>query len=148
MVSATLSPVSLPLGNTRRNPRPPLRTTQMKGLLTMTDRPSQGVELRLSPFEGKHLSEFLEQVSRETHGEFDRDVLEVARDKLDDARVLALWLRENVLLELQPAEAAEVLEALAASLATEDLPSEGRASLASVRDKLAASLPRDLAVRV
>ena len=120
----------------------------MKGLLTMNDRPSQGVELRLSPFEGKHLSEFLEQMPRETHGEFDRDVLEAARDKLDDARALASWLRENVTLELQPAESAEVLEALAASLATEDLPSEARASLASVRDKLTACLPRTLAARI
>jgi hypothetical protein len=148
VVLVTLSPVSLPLGTTRRNPRRPLRTTQMKGLLTMNHQPSQGIELRLSPFEGKHLSEFLERAAGETHGEFHRNTLEAARDKLDDARVLALWLRENVLLEFQPSEAAEVLAALAANLATEDLPSEARASLAGVRDKLAACLPRDLAVRI
>ena len=113
----------------------------------MKSQHSRNVGLTFSQLEAKHLSMFLQRMLEGNHRKFNPDVLEAAQEKLADARALALWLREKVALELQPREAIEVLEALAADLATEGLPPEAHASLAGVRDELAASLPRRVAVR-
>ena len=113
----------------------------------MRSRHSRNVGLTFSQLEAEHLSVFLKRMLEGNHGKASSDVLEAAQEKLADARALALWLREKVSLELQPPEATEVWEALDAGLAAAKSLPEAHASLARVRDELAASLPRGVAAR-
>ena len=66
--------------------------------------------------------------------------LESLQDKLEDARTIALWLRENATLELNPDELQICLQAVDSSLTTVDPNDENRARMERLGHRLAKGL--------
>jgi hypothetical protein len=113
--------------------------------MTRHDRQSpEIVTIELSQLEGRELFAFLDTLIAKEARKSNVAALEAAQDMLGGANALALWLRENVVLDLRADEAAEVLEALLASLSDDRTPQEAHAPLAAVRDKLNNSLSGSL----
>ena len=98
--------------------------------------------VELSQFEGRQLATFLDGLIERSGNTPGLDSLTTARDKLEEANSVAQWLRENVALELPPAEAQAVLDTLPP---TPDAEAQTAAALADVREKLSRCLSRRVA---
>ena len=72
--------------------------------------------------------------------------IEKSLDKLEDAQTAALWLRENVTLELDPNELQISLQAVDRSLTRADPNDENGARMERLRKRLALALNGDHAV--
>jgi hypothetical protein len=89
----------------------------------MSDQPPhETARLTLSPLEGQRLFGFLTGLAE--HGELETGFsgLDDFLDILDDANALAIWLRENVNIELEGPEAAKAMAALESMLAEKGFP--------------------------
>ena len=74
--------------------------------------PPETISITLSPIEGQQLFAFLTEVVESGAPGTDFSELDELLDKVGDANAAALWLRENVNLELEGQEAARVREIL------------------------------------
>ncbi len=98
---------------------------------------SNAIEINLSQFAGRKLLGFLETTIQQVHSELAADTTEAILDKLGDANAVAVWLRENVTLDLERNEAVLVQEALGTMLEKETSEAEEDcAMLTAVREKL------------
>jgi len=104
------------------------------------------VSIELSQFEGHKLFDFIEGLIQGIGTESKINALKEAQDKLGDANALALWLRENITLELHHSEAIRLLDMLPAGHEEGDRSQEVQVALASIRGKLITCLPGDLAL--
>ncbi len=103
------------------------------------------VMIELTPLEGRQLVTYLDGLIEQAGTIPSLETLKAARDKLADANALALWLRENVALDLQPGEARAVRDALPAKPEQEHQPQEAAAALTVIRERLSACLSRRVA---
>lgn len=78
---------------------------------------SESVRVEFSPVEGQQLMALLKELIDQTDAGPDLELLLALHEKLADANVLAAWLRENVALDMQPAEVSRFVETLGARLA-------------------------------
>ncbi len=95
------------------------------------------LHVELTQTEAAQLLSVLEDLCADRLVAFDRDLLETALDRLGDAATLAIWLRENVVLDLPANSAGEVASAL--DKWPGDMTSRvgSRESFISIREKLA-----------
>jgi hypothetical protein len=96
------------------------------------------LRVELSSFEAAQLSGFLEErIQRRHHLECDVSSVHLAVERLLDATMAAIWLRENVFWEMTFGEAFEVQDALSSELAKERT---GEPDRADVLDNIIAKL--------
>ena len=100
------------------------------------ERPTETVHVEFSTFEGLQLLTFLERLDERGKPGAGAGSLAEVVSKLSDALALAMWLRERVILDLSPTEAAEVVRALQTNLGRGDRPRETHAALQAVGRKL------------
>ena len=101
---------------------------------------SSVVCVELSPFEAQQLQECLDGLIAAADPVSSPTALTAARDTIADANALALWLRENVTIELPQADAHAVLKALPAE--SESPSSPEVAALTAARSKFSQCLSR------
>ncbi len=92
--------------------------------------------VELSLFEARQVQRFLDGLIAQADTVSNVTVLAAARDRVSDASALALWLRENVTLDLPPDDAQTVLEVLSAEAVPPSTPQDAAAALAAARSKL------------
>ena len=100
------------------------------------------VYLELSRFQGHHLSHLLEDTIEQRNDQFHLETLLAAQDQVEDANLIATWLRENVALELESQQASQLLEVLQTRVGTSDSPSSRKETkiLTEIRDRIAECL--------
>ena len=76
--------------------------------------------LLLTPLESRTLLDILNQAVQWPESASDLSVLLSARDKLDDADGIAMWLRENVAFELTSREALMIAKSLQGQIRIEE----------------------------
>ena len=109
-------------------------------MISYDDMP-ETVEMTLTQPEGRHLLEFLESSGGNGYAEEFPPTLRAVEERLDDASALAGWLREYVRLELDSAEAADLLGLMSTPLKEEwSISGEAESALATVREKVAGCL--------
>ena len=105
------------------------------------------ISIELSQFEGLQLFEFIEGLIRRVDVESEINTLEGVQEKLGDTNALALWLREDVTLELHHNEVMQLLDYLSARHEQADLSPESQVALAGITNKLSTCLPGDFALQ-
>jgi len=101
--------------------------------------------LQLALLESETLYNALDQAICSANPASDATI-EKSLDKLEDAQTAALWLRENVTLELDPNELQVFLQAVDRSLTNVDPNDENGARMERLRKRLALTLNGDHAV--
>ena len=99
------------------------------------------VLVTLSQFEGQRLFAFLSELVESGDPKTDFSVLDELLDKVGDANALALWLRENVYVELEGREVAKVREVLKNRSPEKCVASQADTVLLGIQGKLAEYLP-------
>ncbi len=94
----------------------------------------------LSPFEARQLQQFLDGQIAQAHTSSNITALTAARDSLAEANAVALWLRENVTLDLPRDDAHAVLGVLSAEPVSPDTPQDVATALAAARSELSQRL--------
>ena len=103
--------------------------------------PPKTVRLTLSPSEGRRLFGFLTELAECGDTETDFSGLDALLDKVGDANALALWLRENVNVEIAGPEVAKVREVLERVSPEKSATPEADMVLSCIHDKPAEYLP-------
>ena len=103
--------------------------------------PPETAHLTLSPLEGRHLFGFLTKLTECGDPEMDLSGLTELLDKVRDANALALWLRENVNVELEGPEVAKVWGVLESMSSRECVAPEADTVLPAMQNQLAEYLP-------
>lgn len=103
--------------------------------------PPETARLTLSPSEGRRLFGFLTELAECGDPNTDFPGLDRLLDKVADANALALWLRENVTVELESREVAKVREVLERTSPERGAAPEADMVPPGIHDKLALCLP-------
>ena len=102
--------------------------------------PPETTRLTLSPLEGRRLFGLLTELAECGDAETDSAGLDALLDKVGDSNALALWLRENVHVELESREASKVFEVLE-RISREKGVAPETGFLPAMQDQLAEHLP-------
>ena len=96
--------------------------------------------LQLTILESGMLEEVLDQAIGSTQRP-SPTVLKTAQEKLQDAKAVALWLGEEVTVDVEPNELRACLEAIDSSMRKLDRTGEGRVGLEHLWHRLSPALP-------
>jgi len=103
--------------------------------------PRDPVRVTLSPLEGQRLFAFLNELVESGDLETDFSGLDELLDKVGDANALALWLRENVKVELDGREFGKLREVLENFSPEKSVASQADTVLPGIQGKLAEHVP-------
>jgi hypothetical protein len=103
--------------------------------------PPETVRLTLSPLDGRRLFGFLTELAQCGDSETDVSGLDELLDKVGDANALALWLRENVNVELEGPDVSKVRKMLESMSSKQGVAPEADSVLPAMQEQLAEYLP-------